>query len=539
MKKLLIRAAALILAALLLPSSPALATDSWAPTVPPPVSGSYWQDVADGRRNLLLDERAEFTALASNITINYDTRGFAVGDRLYGNQICDSITTGPCASTPEYYQIQGLSLLPVCGAVIHNCISELSIFKSGEAPVKAKFVRYVAAPTVAEDNAQGIPEGTSRSIWQSTVNHSGDSGEYVVTAALRYEGQKGSLKPTGIDVTVQAVTEKPDPYSNIVQYRSCQVNSRWQVCGNGYNTSCAFAESNICGRIQDFAPGTRIGVKVLLDNRISGWFRGRLSNPNYSVSAANQNFNSVYIEGDAVKVPKFFVTRDTSKGDQPEPNVEGGQSTDGNATQHAPAASLTGMAWVNQYKKLSKDTAAGATDEWSFSTINTTSNGCLDDRTRLLGLVTTNAMAYTGAVPTWDGTTLNYAVAGMHYESDGKTLTQGTYDLVMRSDVARCLYGFSSAPVSATISVIGDGGESKVATTSVNESDGWLHLAAYGFTFSSPTIAVKLTQAAPTPVATPSATPVAKNTTITCIKGKLTKKVSGTAPKCPSGYKKK
>jgi hypothetical protein len=28
-------------------------------------------------------------------------------------------------------------------------------------------------------------------------------------------------------------------------------------------------------------------------------------------------------------------------------------------------------------------------------------------------------------------------------------------------------------------------------------------------------------------------------TTITCVKGKTTKKVTGVSPKCPSGYKKK
>jgi hypothetical protein len=32
---------------------------------------------------------------------------------------------------------------------------------------------------------------------------------------------------------------------------------------------------------------------------------------------------------------------------------------------------------------------------------------------------------------------------------------------------------------------------------------------------------------------------VSKTTTITCVKGKLTKKVTSTNPKCPSGYKKK
>jgi hypothetical protein len=52
----------------------------------------------------------------------------------------------------------------------------------------------------------------------------------------------------------------------------------------------------------------------------------------------------------------------------------------------------------------------------------------------------------------------------------------------------------------------------------------------------------------PTPFVTPTSSPtttviapapVAKKITITCIKGKATKKVSGVNPKCPKGYKKK
>jgi hypothetical protein len=39
--------------------------------------------------------------------------------------------------------------------------------------------------------------------------------------------------------------------------------------------------------------------------------------------------------------------------------------------------------------------------------------------------------------------------------------------------------------------------------------------------------------------ATTAAKAAAKKTTITCVKGKLTKKVTAVKPKCPSGYKKK
>jgi hypothetical protein len=50
-------------------------------------------------------------------------------------------------------------------------------------------------------------------------------------------------------------------------------------------------------------------------------------------------------------------------------------------------------------------------------------------------------------------------------------------------------------------------------------------LSAYNFTFSAPTIKVSLSQS--------------KNQryAISCVKGKVTKKVTGTKPKCPRGFK--
>jgi hypothetical protein len=61
----------------------------------------------------------------------------------------------------------------------------------------------------------------------------------------------------------------------------------------------------------------------------------------------------------------------------------------------------------------------------------------------------------------------------------------------------------------------------------INEKNGWLYLSANGFSYSSPMIKVKLSQA--------------KNQrySIFCVKGKVTKKITAVNPKCPTGYKKK
>jgi hypothetical protein len=73
-------------------------------------------------------------------------------------------------------------------------------------------------------------------------------------------------------------------------------------------------------------------------------------------------------------------------------------------------------------------------------------------------------------------------------------------------------------------------------------------MTASGFTFSTPKIKVKLSQevSAPAPAASPTPTPsavakpaAAKKTSITCIKGKTSKKVTAVKPMCPKGYKKR
>ena len=170
------------------------------------------------------------------------------------------------------------------------------------------------------------------------------------------------------------------------------------------------------------------------------------------------------------------------------------------------------------------------------------------------GVVSTNATQYISGPPTFDtaNQSLDYKVAAPHYLSNGKEF-QGSYNLEISDTLARCLYGFTDAAISATISVVAVDGTSRIATTSIRDVGGFLRLSAAGFTFSSPTIRVKLSQptaastsaSASTSTSTSTSTKTAVTTstaskaatkTISCVKGKTVKKVTGPAPKCPSGY---
>jgi hypothetical protein len=100
----------------------------------------------------------------------------------------------------------------------------------------------------------------------------------------------------------------------------------------------------------------------------------------------------------------------------------------------------------------------------------------------------------------------------------------------VRSDTARCYYGFSTAPIEAKVEVLSSNGENQVATTTVNERNGFLTLAAAGFTFSAPVIKATLTQVPETK----------KIASITCKRGSKTVTIAAgkKKAKCPAGYKK-
>jgi hypothetical protein len=298
-------------------------------------------------------------------------------------------------------------------------------------------------------------------------------------------------------------------------------------------------------------------MSVQLAQKVSGWFHGRIALPQIEITPKG-NGQIINIEADPVKISTLDFTIPNAQ--IPESvrkiifsdadwGLQGDIRGDSIKTMLNGLSNPQTMQIMNDMLPTIGDKATQTIQYWSYRALNTWNNPevqkCSKSRDELGGVVTTNALTYGDGPPTYNKDTgsLEYKVASPHFEANG-SVASGTYDLAINSAVARCIYGFSSAPIQAEISITSSDGEKKVATTIVNEKNGWLYLSAKGFTFSSPTINVKLSQekvAAPAPSATPVATVTVakKSVTITCVKGKTTKKVSGTSPKCPTGYKKK
>lgn len=318
----------------------------------------------------------------------------------------------------------------------------------------------------------------------------------------------------------------------------------WGSSGPQYTPDgdrCTVTDTGICQAPRNFPEGYRFGMSVRLVQDVSGWFHGRIARPLISGRDIDRR-KEIFIEAEPVKIstldfliPNAQIPESVRKvifaevdwGVQGNP--KGGIQTMLNGLSDPQTMEI-----MTAMLPVIGDKATKTTQYWSYKALNAWQNPevrkCSQNLRELGGVVTTNALTYSAGPPTYNRETgsLDYKVASPHFEADGK-VALGTYDLAIKSSVARCIYGFSNAPIQASISIVGEGGEQKVATTVVNERDGWLYLSAKGFTFSSPTIQVKLTQAGST----------IKKSTINCVKGQTLKKVTAINPKCPSGYKKK
>jgi hypothetical protein len=491
----------------------ALAEDQYRFPSGETITGTIDSDFSAGWRKIGIYEYSRATASTSGVW----------AFRQVGNQpsweLCDSHNSGFCAEGSPY-QVMGASILPPCETDDQtNCIDSVEVGTRGQL-FDAALHRQIPGFTFEGDPAKGVPPGSTVSVWKSSEFPHTGGDEYSVFSSVDWSLANGQLTITDFHLNIAATVEK----FNSRVGTSMPMARGAERGANGGSAECFYTSTQTCAYHQVFSPNTRMKASVRLSNQLSGWLFGRLKAPVVSVSKINSESDLVVIEADPVTVPKLQTT--WNQNDIPGLVDPVWTGNFGGGSFMTLASVPDAFRFISELRNVAKDTASGQRQYWGIQSSKWTSQAgqrCFSRNQGLVGLVTTNAMGYQGGVPTFNNGFLNYGVAGMHYLPDGEKAL-GTYDLTMRSDVARCIYGFSRAPISATVSVTGSG-DSGVATTVVGEKNGWLRLAAYGFTFSQKTIKVKLAQ---------------KRTTITCVSKPPTlnvRKVTAIGPKCPSGYR--
>lgn len=157
--------------------------------------------------------------------------------------------------------------------------------------------------------------------------------------------------------------------------------------------------------------------------------------------------------------------------------------------------------------------------------------------------ITSNAQCFGQVVFDAKAGTMNVPTGNAHYDVNGKVI-DGWVETSIRGDFIRKIWNIEPkylSRVEVTVEYNANDTTAATSTTKYITAEDKIEIKAYGFHYSSPQIKIKFPQAAfiqPAPPPGPAPQKVVtKKITISCVKGRITKKVSGLAPKCPAGYK--
>jgi hypothetical protein len=502
---------------------------------------------------------------------------------------CTSLDDKSCTSNSLNFQ----AVIPYCqGLTDMNCLEEIGAVKLDGSKVIGEFKQYF--PLKAQNEYLGnadyqLPSGTSGSLLTIPgISHKGGDlyfASFQMTGSINKSNKKAGIAGFSARITPVQLQSAPLITGSCGSPTDCPdagwayntVSKNWGAQGSGFDGvhSCAAtsAKDKLCAQRFSFPENVRFYLKVRLNVSPTGWLHGRFADPTVDISTTNQ-VTQISVEALPIRIPivyKSYLWKDMPASIQSAyieqtgmfklgssgglSRIPGSHSeTDPLKRNMISAPSPSGRTGIEELKvwlPIVNDKATSMPSMWSIRSLREEeklgTNKCFDSQTQLTGLVSTNATQYSAGPPVFDASegTLVYKVAAPHYASNGDVF-KGRYNLTMRSDIARCVYGFTKAPIKAELSVVSADGSPQLATTVINERDGWVYLSAANFEFSAPVIKAKLTQdvvveptPTPTATATPTPTPAPKKRTIVCVKGKSIKKVVALSPKCPAGYKKK
>ncbi|MFM6940507.1 MAG: hypothetical protein ACKOXI_00800 [Candidatus Planktophila sp.] len=545
--------------------------------------GRSWSQPNDAARGMHIQQFIDAVPNEIPSFLVLETNGYETKE----DPTCTSIEDSKCIGKNLNFS----AVLPRCVSDVDiNCTVDVGIISSEGVKTSAVFGRYF--PNHAQNEftgnaARNLPSGVAGSIYSiPQALHDGGDKYYVSVVVKGGVSSSGQVTSNGIDVRITPVALEASGYFSASNEQRdagwAQITDqntglvRWGQQGSGYsgNQYCVANswKEKACAQKYAFPADIRYYVTTRLSTVPGGWMHGRVSSPDILISTYGAA-STLEFRGNPIAVPTVYKMYlypempdalkdqyDVIKGGYKRSpwciNSTGycaggrsGPSTDPlnrNVIISPDPWDPFGMEQLKLWLPYVNDKATALPSFWSVRTLSSNemegSSQCFKDTTKITGIVTTNSTQYSAGPPSFDKTegTLGYQVASPHYGTTGDVF-KGSYDLVMRSEVARCVYGFSKAPIQASLSITSADGSPQIATTLMGERNGWLYLSAKNFEFSAPIIKAKLTQEAPAPTPSPEVTTqvvTPKSSSILCIKGKSSKKVTAVNPKCPSGYKK-
>jgi hypothetical protein len=482
-----------------------------------------------------------------------------------GNYICQNFDDSTCQNLTG---ISGSLIVPSCAFHASDyCIKGLQISTgTGTAPREMTPIYELDTQKFSASAKNKVPGGYGVTLWRDS-----QLGDFLVNMNLNFFKPKNMpAEFVSLSTVIAPVDVENNPaYTAIetVKYDAKvgeipNIMDRTRRAMTIDQAKCLVVEEGRCFIRREFVENTRLTLGALVPSEMKGWLSGRMKDTDVTLIPSSATNSLLSISGTVAKTPNLIVQMPKEQVLKTQSFVDytkrtgynNGDDVFAQISRPGPVGSSGSLvdgfwaveSWGDALKAYSgPDKLFGLSTHWNFASITTRNldSRCTNIKNKFLGIVTTNAPIYESEPPAFKNGFLQYRVAGPHFDTDQKSLFKGVYDLNINSEFARCLYGFTNAPISATISVTNsDGNNQDISTEVMSEKNGWIHLGAYNFHFSSPTVKVKFSQeksqapaAQPTPSATPSAKP-APISKISCSKGKVIKRITGS--KCPVGYKK-
>jgi hypothetical protein len=439
-----------------------------------------------------------------------------------------------CSASTLWYR----SVLPVCAdASSTDCIERFSATQNGGSEVVGTFDRKfpLRGQNDFASDITGIPSGSTTSLFNlAGLTHGGSDTKYAVTASIvGTRSVDGSLGARSVFVSVTPTSIKMSTGCSVVNNGQCMDDANGSVAvdqDGGYrcilwdslesasdgDNVITGADSSTCALKHGFPTNVKMKVQLRLSSSPGGWIHGRIADPLVTFETSGSNTIATFeaapmevptvgaaapYEGLPAAVKSWFDANcsvaETAKCGTRFYGQNWATSATRNAVMSPASYSPDAFSQLELWNDFIEDRAGATPSHWYLRTLSSTemtaASSCISGVTGVAGVVSTNATLYSMGPPAYSGATrtLDYQVAAPHYKEDG-TEFLGEYHLLVRNDVARCLYGLVGSNFNARIDVTAANGTPQSATTAMTRVGDWYKFSATDFTFSAPTIKAAL-----------------------------------------------
>lgn len=489
---------------------------------------------------------------------------------------CKSFDDPSCDPSKSWNGVKLVSGIGNCyndPSATTSCIESFSIIGSdGKEHAATPETKFPASTKEFAGSPGLFPAGQAPWLWTVKGDPSGSDAEYLLAGYINSSAENKSVKGTAKMPGRGGVVD--GKWLPLVQTFNFEVIPVYKetapgikaplvqevVDNNGLHrvvsvpvVGCYAADDNVCLNRRPFPDGIKVRLTMHLSRRISGWLVGRLDRPQISTAHINDNVDKINVvagvsqdvfAGNWVNSTSSVLNSLKPPAACPNNNKFGAMISGQQGQMGMDPGEACAIDFYQQIGPQLGNKAFAITPSWTLTTAqkNSSTSQCITDVDGLAGVGATNASAYDPGAPEFNASknSLTYRVAAPSQAPDGSQIA-GRYALAMPTGVFQCLYNVKSIPQQATIGVTSLNGATVSQTILLNQANGWVNFAADNFDFSDTSLLTitlgKASSQSSTSTQSKTAKPI--TTTISCIKSKIVKVVTGINPKCPTGYRQK